>query len=176
MMTRSPISTYLAKAVGAVALRGPARVLDLACGYGRHTLWLANLGYKVTALDIDRKRLDAVRADLRANSVPMRSVQLVEADACIALPFDAESFDAVIVVHFVAPGLLGHVAAVLKPGGLLVFETFGGQGGNWRSLPLAGELAREARQYFDLIDYLEMPVGPTRTEAVSVKLAGLKRC
>jgi hypothetical protein len=43
-------------------------------------------------------------------------------------------------------------------------------------LPLAGELAREARQYFDLIDYLEMPVGPTRTEAVSVKLAGLKRC
>ena len=50
----------------------PGRALDLACGYGRHALYLASLGWQVTAVDksqvvIDQLRapgVDAVAADL----------------------------------------------------------------------------------------------------------------
>jgi SAM-dependent methyltransferase len=39
-------------------------------------------------------------------------------------PFDGQSFDAVIVIHYLHRPLLPHLAAALAPGGLLVYETF----------------------------------------------------
>ncbi len=39
-------------------------------------------------------------------------------------PFDGQSFDAVVVIHYLHRPLLPHLAAALAPGGLLVYETF----------------------------------------------------
>lgn len=47
----------------------PARALDLACGEGRNALWLAELGWQVTALDFSAVAVD--RGRRRAGGLPI---------------------------------------------------------------------------------------------------------
>ena len=49
--------------VAALADLAPGRALDLACGAGRHTLWLRERGWNVTAVDRDGFP-GSIRADL----------------------------------------------------------------------------------------------------------------
>lgn len=93
-----------------------ARVLDLACGSGRHVKLLTGLGLHVTAIDRDaaaveplRPLADVVVADLEAGPWP--------------LPDDA-TFDAVVVTHYLWRALLPRIVASVAPGGWLVYETF----------------------------------------------------
>ena len=39
----------------------PGRALDVACGLGRHALWLAGRGWKVTAVDSSRVAIEVQR-------------------------------------------------------------------------------------------------------------------
>jgi len=57
-----------------LALRPPARILDLACGQGRHTIELARRGYQVTGVDLSTYLLDVAAARARAAKVTMRFV------------------------------------------------------------------------------------------------------
>jgi SAM-dependent methyltransferase len=104
-----------------------ARVLDLCCGHGRHAVPLAQLGYRVTGLDLSRRLL------LRTAHLAARhgqAVGLVAADMR-RLPFADGSFDAVINL-FNAFGyleddaqdelVLAEVARVLAPGGSFLQE------------------------------------------------------
>jgi SAM-dependent methyltransferase len=107
---------------------GPgARLLDLCCGQGRHAVPLAQLGYRVTGLDLSRHLLG--RAAALAADHGQR-VGLVQADMR-RLPFADASFDAVLNL-FNAFGyleddaqdelVLGEVARVLRPGGRFLQE------------------------------------------------------
>lgn len=94
----------------------PARVLDLACGSGRHVRCLTALGAQVTAVDRDAAALDTLRgvaaevivADLEAGTWPL----------------DGQTFDAVIVTNYLWRPLLPRIVASVAPGGLLLYETF----------------------------------------------------
>ncbi len=77
--------------IKALELRPPARVLDLACAYGRHALALANLGYEVTGFDLSFDLL--AEAELRAQGAGA-TVRLMEGDMR-KLPFVHE-FDVVV--------------------------------------------------------------------------------
>lgn len=110
-----------------LGLAPPARLLDLCCGQGRHAVPLAQLGYRVTGLDLSRPLL--ARAAAFAAGQGQR-VGLVEADMR-RLPFPDASFDAVLNL-FNAFGyleddaqdelVLGEVARVLRPGGRFLQE------------------------------------------------------
>jgi SAM-dependent methyltransferase len=110
-----------------LGLAPPARLLDLCCGQGRHAVPLAQLGYRVTGLDLSRPLL--ARAAAFAAGQGQR-VGLVEADMR-RLPFADASFDAVLNL-FNAFGyleddaqdelVLGEVARVLRPGGRFLQE------------------------------------------------------
>jgi SAM-dependent methyltransferase len=54
-----------------------ARILDLCCGPGRHTLELARRGFRVTAVDLQQAHLDELRAAARERGL---DVELVKAD------------------------------------------------------------------------------------------------
>jgi SAM-dependent methyltransferase len=69
----------------------PARVLDAACGVGRHSLRLARLGYDVVALDSSSILLGLLRD---AASEAGLAVEVVESDLR-EIPFE-EEFDAVL--------------------------------------------------------------------------------
>ena len=112
--------------VGQLGLAPGARLLDLCCGPGRHAVPLAQLGYRVTGLDLSRPLL--ARAAAAADGGP--PVGLVAADMR-RLPFADGSFDAVLNL-FNAFGyledeaqdelVLAEVARVLAPGGRFLQE------------------------------------------------------
>jgi tellurite methyltransferase len=96
------------------------RALDLACGYGRNTLYLARQGLAATGIDWSRESLEAGReAAVRANL----KVSFVQADLTrFALP--ANAFSVVICFNYRDGCWYPSIRAALRPGGLLVFETY----------------------------------------------------
>ncbi|HEX5711781.1 MAG TPA: class I SAM-dependent methyltransferase [Solirubrobacterales bacterium] len=81
--------------------QGGERVLDLACGSGRHTLELKRQGFEAVGADISPELLEIARADAEKEGL---AVEFVEADLR-DLEFDAE-FDIVLSLNDGAIGYL----------------------------------------------------------------------
>jgi 2-polyprenyl-6-hydroxyphenyl methylase/3-demethylubiquinone-9 3-methyltransferase len=101
----------------------PQRVLDLGCGAGFLSNFLANLGHHVTGIDTTAENLAVARAH-----DPTQTVAYERGDAC-ALPFPDHSFDVVcamdLLEHVTEPDrLIAEVGRVLRPGGVFFFHTF----------------------------------------------------
>jgi SAM-dependent methyltransferase len=95
-----------------------ARVLDLACGGGRHARWFAQRGARVTAIDRDVQALHALAATT--------GVRVLQADL-EAAPWplaDDDHFDAIVVTHYLHRPLLPCIVAALADCGVLLYETF----------------------------------------------------
>ena len=102
-------------------LRGPGRALDVACGDGRDALLLAGHGYDVDALDVSDVAIEALQAAAgeRALAIHPRAVDL-EHDPLLP----AGEYDAVVCFNYLQRDLFEPLARALRPGGLLVCETF----------------------------------------------------
>ena len=103
--------------------RDGKKVLDVACGRGRHSLLLASAGFDVHAID---RNPDAI-AFLRATAERLRltiacDVLDLETDPPPALSHDA--YEAVVVFNYLHRPLMPALCAALKPGGRLFYETF----------------------------------------------------
>lgn len=94
-----------------------AAVLDLACGGGRHARWLAGRGLDVLAADRDAAALAGLAA---VPGVRTLCTDLEEGD----WPWGEAQFDAVAVTRYLFRPRLDRVAALLRPGGVLIYETF----------------------------------------------------
>lgn len=109
-----------------LALEEGARVLDVPCGWGRHTRLLADAGHAVVGADLSPALLARVLAPAAAPPPPY-----VAADVR-ALPFADATFDAVINV-FTSLGLflddaedlaaLREARRLLRPGGRFLLES-----------------------------------------------------
>lgn len=98
------------------------RVLDVACGRGRHALVLAAAGFTVTAVDRDPELLAAVAAAAAEHDL---SVTTVEMDLEGEGTFLGEAaYDAIVGFRYLHRPLFPALARALAPGGLLVYETF----------------------------------------------------
>ena len=100
---------------------GPgARVLDLACGEGRHSLAAAALGGRVTAIDRDEARLTAGRERAEAQGL---AIEWVAADLDQPWPH-LGGFDAVLVFNYLDRAKMPQIIELIEPGGFLMMETF----------------------------------------------------
>jgi SAM-dependent methyltransferase len=93
-------------------------VLDLACGSGRHARYLAQQR-ACTVLAVDRDA--SVLASLAGVAHIETQVVDLEGDAW---PLAGATFDAVIVTNYLWRPRLDDVIALLKPNGVLLYETF----------------------------------------------------
>ncbi|MDP1666139.1 MAG: class I SAM-dependent methyltransferase [Methylobacter sp.] len=141
--------------------------LDFACGYGRHTHWLASEGFTVVSCDLAFDGLQTIKKD-------SENALCVCIDARASLPFDTPLFQLIVVVHYVQKGLLSILGKLLAPGGFLIYETFGGQGENWRFLPVAGELEDELAQDFSVLKKTVRLLGPENDQHLNIKLFAQK--
>lgn len=94
------------------------RAVDIACGEGRNSIFLAQHGFRVTALDISDVGLGkaAKRAELKGVQVDFRQVDLDEYHF-------TEQFDLIINFNFLLRGLIPEAVDALSPGGLLIIDT-----------------------------------------------------
>jgi len=100
----------------AALVRPGGRVLDLACGSGRHALWLSAQGYAVTGVDRDGAAIGALQG---------RIAVAVQADIeGAAWPLAGQRFDAVVVTNYLWRPLWPQLLGSLADGGVLLYETF----------------------------------------------------
>lgn len=98
-------------------------VLDLGCGTGRHTAWLAEHGAEVTALDFSTGMLDKARAKRG-----MEQVRFLVHDVAAPLPLPDQSHDRIVCglvldhVHSLEP-YFAELRRLLKPSGAAVLST-----------------------------------------------------
>jgi len=114
-------ATALTEALERHALPSGRTAIDLACGSGRNAVYLALSGWDVLAVDKLPDALERVQ-DLAARSgVAVRTQQL---DLEFAGALDDLRADLVVVVRYLERTLYGPLQRVLRPGGMLVYETF----------------------------------------------------
>jgi cyclopropane fatty-acyl-phospholipid synthase-like methyltransferase len=102
------------------------RVLDVGCGEGRNSVWLAGLGCDVTGLDVSPLALDKARRLASGKGVAVQYVQTDIRD----WRWDPAQFDAVVCVfiQFAEPEqrarLFDGFMTTLKAGGMLVLQGY----------------------------------------------------
>jgi len=107
-------------------LRNAARLgplLDLACGRGRNTLAAARLGARVIAVDRSDAALREVAEAAALAGAPVDTVR-VDLEAAGGLPLRAGCFGGVLVFRYLHRPLAPLIAPLLRPGGVLLYETF----------------------------------------------------
>lgn len=142
-----------------------ARVLDLACGQGRHSRFLAARLCDIVAVDRDSQALAAlggvprvttIAADLEGGPWPLSGVQ----------------FDAIIVANYLHRPLFPLLLDSLDSGGAFLYETFAagneayGRPSNPEHLLAADELLLLLRERLRIVAFEQGLVGAARPAVV----------
>lgn len=91
--------------------------LDLACGTGRNTRFIAQTAREVVGIDISNVAIEKARE----LATEFSNVEFLVADLDEGFPID-RNFDLIVVVRFVDMGLLSQLADHVRPGGAVLVE------------------------------------------------------
>jgi SAM-dependent methyltransferase len=101
----------------AMLIRSGGEVLDLACGAGRHARWLATRGHVMDAVDRDTGCMKWLAG--------IENVRPLMSDLEGApWPYPGRSWDAIVVANYLHRPLFPALIGALRPGGVLIYETF----------------------------------------------------
>lgn len=198
--TPKPVQRDIPQVVDFFREHNVNRVLDLACGSGRHTIYLAKQGFEVYGLDISKEGIKSARSWLENEGL---HAELTVGSMYERLPYKSNFFDAVVCIRALnhgtiedIGGAISEIERVLRPEGL-VYVTLRKRISKKKRLehkdiaprtyvPLEGEekgvihylfnkelLRREFRN-FKMHD-LRIDYGPKEWEAYYILLGGLKK-
>ncbi len=135
------------------------RALDIACGTGRNTLYLAAQGFEVDALDISAVALQELTQHMeKVTDLASIHTQLVDLDTYTP---PLSSYDLIIQTNFLDRRLIPLLASSLTKGGLLIIETYmldpenEKKGSNESYLLKPGELPTYFDQHYEVLYYDE---------------------
>jgi len=107
--------------------RGVVRILDLACGAGRHTIYLAECGFKVAGIDISSAGIQIALSQLEKRGL---KADLKVGSIYEVLPYDDSSFDAITCIRSINHGTIEEIwktiketERILRPGGIIFVTT-----------------------------------------------------
>jgi SAM-dependent methyltransferase len=149
-----------------------ARVLDLACGRGRHARLFAARGCEVIAVDRDPQALAALQG------VPGIETRCIDLESG-AWPFAALRLDAIVVANYLHRPLLADIFAAVSGHGVLIYETFArgneayGRPANPDHLLVRGELLELAAGRLEVVAFEHGTVTEGGRTAVVQRLAGV---
>lgn len=93
--------------------------LDVAGGTGRHAIWLAQQGWRVTLLDVSSVGLERARnnAGEWAENIDFQTADLRQ--------FSADrQYDLILVFFYLQREIFSELIRALRPGGLLLYKTY----------------------------------------------------
>jgi SAM-dependent methyltransferase len=103
--------------------RGAKSILDIGCGTGRHIVHMIKRGFYATGLDNAPTALRLAQKWLQEEQL---EADLILSDMCQPLPFENESFDAVLSTQVIHHALLATVIGtareiqrIVRPGGYI---------------------------------------------------------
>ncbi len=137
----------------------PGSVLDLACGDGRNSLYLAERGFVVTSIDISEVGLERLRS-----AAHDRALVITTLEADLETPHlnpDWGPFDNVIIFNYrPSEHLLASVPSLVKEGGTFLFCTFNQKNRDHFShkFSLIPGAYREGIEHFELMHFAELPL------------------
>lgn len=99
------------------ALLPSGRILDLACGRGRHARFLADAGHPVLAVDRDADALMALAGN------PFIETRCLDLEGQ-GWPLAGEQFAGIVVSNYLWRPRLHELPLLLRAGGVLLYETF----------------------------------------------------
>ena len=91
------------------------RVLDVACGSGRHARFLAASGHAVEAVDRDIGGFLDIPASVHVREADIESGPW---------PYAGEKFAGMVVTNYLHRPLMAALVACVAPGGAFIYETF----------------------------------------------------
>ena len=110
--------------VAAVENRKPGRALDAGMGQGRNSVFLALKGWDVTGFDISDEGLAVARKDASKAGVKIRAVQISGAK----FDYGTNQWDLIVFSYvpfpLTDPAFVHRLTQALRPGGLVVVESF----------------------------------------------------
>jgi SAM-dependent methyltransferase len=163
-------SPWILRFAGLIPALGP--VLDVACGDGRHTRFLASRGHPVTAVDIDSQVIGRLAGQPQVQALEMD----LEAEPW---PFAPASFAGIVITNYLHRPHFAALPGTLRPGGVLLIETFAagnerlGRPRNPDFLLATGELLAALGDSLQVVAYEhgieEMPRPAVRQRVVAVR-------
>jgi tellurite methyltransferase len=96
------------------------KVLDIAMGEGRNGVYLATQGFNVTGLDISEKGLQKAHKLAQKNNVTIET-RVVDLESFTLEP---NTYDVILCTYYMQRNLFKQFQAALKPGGMIVVETY----------------------------------------------------
>ena len=115
--TPSPAIVELAEFLPPVTpARCDHRALDVAGGSGRHAIWLAERGFRVTVVDVAKEGLALAARAATARGIELETV-IRDLDT---EPLPDGPFDVILCHHFLYPSLFDESASRLAPNGVVV--------------------------------------------------------
>ena len=91
------------------------QALDIACGMGRNTWFLAKSGFEVDALDISPLALESLK------DVPNVTTKEVDFDT---YTLEENKYDLIVCTYFLNRALFPQIEKALKEDGIFIFQTF----------------------------------------------------
>ncbi|HIC45055.1 MAG TPA: methyltransferase domain-containing protein [Sulfurimonas sp.] len=91
------------------------RALDIACGMGRNTHYLADNGFSVDAVDLSDYALKQVRQADNINKIE------TDLDSYV---FEEDRYELILKINYLDRRMFPHIIKALKKGGIFICETF----------------------------------------------------
>jgi rhodanese-related sulfurtransferase len=113
-------SSWLVQNADLLPRRG--KVLDLACGRGRHALPLAAAGLDVRAVDVDAESVETLRTASRRLGLHVKAEVLDLEKERVSL--GEQVYDVIVGINYLYRPLFPAMVKALRPGGWLIYETF----------------------------------------------------
>lgn len=93
--------------------------LDLAGGLGRHALWLASRGWRVSVVDISEVAISRLHQTALQLDLPLDLFAM----AATEYQFESAKFDLIVLFYHLDRSLCDKIVSALKPGGFLLCKT-----------------------------------------------------
>jgi tellurite methyltransferase len=112
-------SPFLAASIDLILEIVPGmKALDIACGEGRNAIFLASLGFDVTAVDISDVGVEKGKRRAEREGVAVKFILADLEDYSVT-----GNYDLILNINFLLRGLIHEESAALSPGGVLLFDS-----------------------------------------------------